>query len=216
MKVFGLTISLALLFSLLSCSDEVSQASNTAGVIQYFEGTVTVNGKTAEIGLEVMDGDVIVTGPDSHAEIVFGENRIISAEENTNLVLDAKAQEFNLVTGALAVIQSKARFLSGNKNWVVQTPNVAAAVRGTLYYVKVESSDSVYFCLCNGKIRLEGANEGENLDYEAEHHKAVRYIRNSVGEVALEEAPMLYHSDEDMEALADAVDVRVDWTKISK
>lgn len=216
MKVFSVAVSLTLIFALVSCSNEDTQASSTAGVIQYFEGTVTVNGRAAEIGLEVMDGDAIVTDFGSHAEIVFGENRIISVEENTNLVLDAKEKTFNLVTGALAVIQSKARFLSTRQTWLVQTPNVAAAVRGTLYYIKVESTDSVYFCLCNGKIHLEGADGGESLDYEAKHHKAVRYIRNPEGRVELTEAPMLYHTDEDMETLADAVNVRVDWTKFSK
>jgi len=215
MKIFGAAISLALLIALVSCSDEDTQASSAAGIIQYFEGTVTVNGQAAEIGLEVMDGDDIATGFGSHAEIVFGENRIISVEENTNLVLDAKAKTFNLATGALAVIQSKARFLSGKKAWLVQTPNVAAAVRGTLYYIKVESPDSVYFCLCNGKIHLEGADGGESLDYETAHHKAVRYVRSPEGRVEITEAPMIYHTDEDMEALADAVNVRVDWTKIS-
>jgi len=216
MKAFGTVISLALLATLLSCGDEDYQAGAATGVIQYFEGTVTVNDQAAEIGLEVMDGDVIITGLGSYAEIVFGENRIIRAEENTNLVLDAKEKTFNLTTGALAVVQSKARFLSGRKAWLVETPNVAAAVRGTIYYVNVESPDSVYFCLCNGKIHLEGADGGEKLSYEAAHHEAVRYIRNSEGGVELTEAPMIYHSDEDMEALADAVNVRIDWSKISK
>lgn len=162
------------------------------------------------------DGDYIVTDFGSHAEIIFGENRIISVEENTTLVLNAEEKTFNLAAGALAVVQSKARFLSGNKAWRVQTPNVAAAVRGTLYYIKVENPDSVYFCLCNGKIHLEGADGGENLSYEAEHHAAVRYTRNTEGRVELAEAPMLYHTDEDMERLAEAVNVNVDWTKISK
>ncbi|CAD7840254.1 hypothetical protein S1OALGB6SA_1941 [Olavius algarvensis spirochete endosymbiont] len=216
MKILGAAVPLALFVVLVSCSNGGIQASSTVGVIQYFEGSVTVNDETAEIGFEVVNDDVIVTGPESYAEIIFGENRIISAEENTNLVLDAKTKSFNLTTGALSVIQSKARFLSGNKAWLVQTPNVAAAVRGTLYYVKVESPDSVYFCLCNGKIHLEGADEGENLDYEATHHKAVRYTRNPEGKVELSEAAMLYHTDEDIESLADVVGVRVDWSKISK
>ena len=215
MKAFSIAVSLALVITLVSCIEEDSQTSRAAGVIQYFEGTVTVNGEAAEMGLKVMDGDVVVTGPESHAEISFGENRIISAEENTNLVLDAKSKEFNLTAGALAVIQSKARFLS-KKAWLVRTPNVAAAVRGTLYYIEVESPDSVYFCLCNGKIHLEGADGGENIDYEATHHKAVRYIRNSEGGVELAEALMLYHTDEDMESLADVVNIHVDWSKISK
>jgi len=216
MKGFGVAASLVLLAALVSCSDGNSQESSTAGVIEYFEGTVTVNGSPAEIGLEVMGGDVVVTGLGSNAEIVFGESRIIRAKENTTLVLDSETRTFDLASGALAVVQSKGRLFSGRKAWRVQTPNVAAAVRGTLYYVSVENPDSVYFCLCNGRIHLEGENGGENLDFEATHHKAVRYIRNSEGRVEMEEAPMLYHTDEDMESLAKAVDVTVDWSKISK
>jgi hypothetical protein len=214
MKIMNAVLSTLVLVTFVSCG--VGKSSTTmdiAGEIQYFEGNVTVNGIQAEIGLEVMDGDVILTGPDSFVELKFGEYRVLNAEENSRLVLDAADKTFKLDIGAIAVLQSKARWFSRRKPWLVQTPTMVAAVRGTVYYTKVESPESVYFCLCNGKIHLEDADAGGVLNLEAAHHNAVRFIRTDDG-VVYQNAPMLYHTDEVIESLADTVYVPIDWTQI--
>ena len=189
-----------------------SGASSEAGEIVYLEGPVSLGGKTASIGESVMDGDVILVGEGGLAEIEFGEYRILRASENTRLTVDTAARTMNLETGAIAVVQSKARLLSRRKPWTMKTPTTIAAVRGTLYYTRVEDPDITYFCLCNGRIHLE--DETGFVDFEANHHQAVR-AKRSGGEVLYEQAPLLYHDDKDMESLADMVYVPVDWTRIS-
>ncbi len=214
MKIMIAVLSTLVLVNFVSCGvGKSSTTMDVAGEIQYFEGIVTVNGIQAEIGLEVMDGDVILTGPDSFVELKFGEYRVLNAEENSRLVLDAAEKTFKLDIGAIAVLQSKARWFSRRKPWLVQTPTMVAAVRGTVYYTKVESPESVYFCLCNGKIHLEDSDAGGVLNLEAAHHNAVRFVRSDDG-VTYQNAPMLYHTDEVIESLADTVFVPIDWTQI--
>jgi len=214
MKNFFASIPVLILLTFISCSDSgLLSGGSTAGEIQYMEGIVTVNGQAAEIGLDVMDGDTVVTGPNSYVEIKFGEYRILKADENSHLVLNAEEKTFKLNSGALAVVQSKARWFSRKKPWMVETPTMMAAVRGTVYYTKVESPNSVYFCLCNGKIHLEDSEGDSFVDMKAAHHKAVRFIRTDSGMV-YQEAPMIYHTDELMESVADIVSVPIDWTMI--
>ena len=214
MKIMIAVLSTLVLVNFVSCGvGKSSTTMDVAGEIQYFEGIVTVNGIQAEIGLEVMDGDVILTGPDSFVELKFGEYRVLNAEENSRLVLDAAEKTFKLDIGAIAVLQSKARWFSRRKPWLIQTPTMVAAVRGTVYYTKVESPESVYFCLCNGKIHLEDSDAGGVLNLEAAHHNAVRFVRSDDG-VTYQNAPMLYHTDEVIESLADTVFVPIDWTQI--
>ena len=214
MRILNAILLSLFLLTFISCEGgDLSIGGGAAGEIQYLEGIVTVNGQAADIGLEIQNGDVVVTGPDSFVEIKFGEYRVLNAGENTRLVLNAVEKTFELNNGAMAVVQSKARWLSRRKPWLVETPIVAASVRGTVFYIKVEKTDSVYFCLCNGKIHLEDTEEGGILNLEAAHHNAVRFIRSDDGLVC-RKAPMLYHTDQDIESLADTIHVPIDWTVI--
>ncbi len=214
MKKLIVGLSGLFLLTFLSCSNSGSVADgDTAGEILYLEGSVTVNGREAEIGSAVMDGDELVTDPDSYLEVQFGDSRVFKAEENSRLVLDAGEKTIKLGSGALAVVQSKARWLSRKKPWLVETPTMVAAVRGTIYYTKVESPDEVYFCICNGKIHLADSENSGELDMEAAHHKAVRYIRSADG-IVRQDAPMIYHSDEGMEHVAREAGVSIDWSEI--
>ena len=202
----------------ISCMDsrdgrDRAASANKVGELIYLEGDVDVNGKLASIGDLVGHSDVVVTPAGGLAEIKFGKRRVLRTEENTKLVIDNVNHVFNLQRGSMAVVQSRAGLFSRNKNWVVKTPTVAAAVRGTVYYTRVEDPDSTYFCLCNGKITLEGGDQ--KLDLEARNHNAVRFIKSADGVVNVA-TPMILHQDEDMERLAAKVGVEIDWTKVSK
>jgi len=214
MKYLTTVFSVLFLLTFISCGESTSfSGGGTAGEILYLEGLVSVNGKSAGIGLGIMDGDAVVTGPESYVEIKFGDSRVLKAGENTHLVLNADEKTFNLGSGALAVVQSKSRWFFRKKPWLVETPTMVAAVRGTVYFTKVESPDEVYFCLCNGKIHLEDSLGESFVDMKAAHHKAVRFIRTDSGMV-YQEAPMIYHTDEYMEHVASLADKTIDWSVI--
>lgn len=184
------------------------------GELIYLEGEVTLNGSPASIGMEINDADLLSTGSGSYAEVLFGTRRILRAEENSNVVFDAASHTLKMESGALAVVQSKANFFSRDNAWDLQTQTTVAAVRGTVYYVKVEDKDSTYFCLCNGKIHLESTDEQEAFDLEASHHKAV-WLKSTANGIIRENAPMIYHTDEEMENLADRVNIAIDWDEIN-
>ena len=214
MKILIQFISALFLLSLISCSGRSSvSAGDQVGEILYLEGTVSVDGVDGEIGQSVMDGNTVKTGPDSYVEIKFGDSRVLKAEENTRLVLDAGEKTFRLKSGALAVVQSKTRWFIRNNSWLVETPTMAATVRGTVYYTKVESPDEVYFCLCNGKIHLEDSNAVDSVNLEAAHHRAVRFVRGNDG-IVHQDSTLLYHDDRVMEAVADEVNVSINWSRI--
>ena len=184
-----------------------------AGRVIYLEGDASVSGRSVSIGDAVFDGDVIVTGEESRLELEFGDYRVLRAGENARLTIDLTEETMRLDAGSLAVVQSKARWFSKDKPWILETPTTVAAVRGTFYFTKVESADSTYFCLCNGRIHLE--DEERFLDLEAAHHNAVRVGRGAEG-IVYQAAPMLYHEDADMESLADLINVPIDWSHISE
>lgn len=209
-SVIVLIVGLTAMF-LTSCGAKATKGVTSVGEIVYMEGTVMVNGSPVEIGDVATHGDVIVTGSNSYVEVQFGDKRIFRASENATLTLDSGEKTLQLKAGALSVVQSKAKFFFFDKPWVVKTPTTIAAVRGTVYYVKVESDDSTYFCLCNGKIRLKDAVDGKVKDLEAIHHSAVRLIRQPDGSIAYEDAAMLFHTDDDMESLADRISEVIDW-----
>ncbi len=196
-----------------SCKPKEKSEVLVIGEIIFLDGDVSLNGASASIGDSARSGDILVTGPESYAEIQFGEAQILRASENTSLTLNGSDSILELDSGALSVIQSKVKKLTLNDTWDVSTPHAVAAVRGTTFYMQVENPDSTYFCLCNGRIDLKDINGGNNLILEASHHRGVRYINRS-GSIVTEDAPMIYHTDEDMESLADRIDISIDWESI--
>jgi hypothetical protein len=201
-----------LMLVFVACS-RTPAAETVAGEIQYTEGDVQLNGLPALTGAAVFDGDVLTTGEGSFAEIKFGDYRVLRAQESTVLAIRAAENTFKLDRGALGVVQSRAQWFSREKSWQVQTPTMVAAVRGTVYYVRVESHDSVYFCLCNGRIHLEDSMATEAVELDAAHHRAMRFSRSG-DHIVSRSAPMFYHTDKEMESLAGTVDVPIDWTVI--
>ncbi len=53
------------------------------------------------------------------------------------------------------------------------------------------------------------------MDIEAAHHASYR-VTDKNGSVSMDKAPMLYHSDADMEALAGKIGYTIDWTKVDR
>ncbi len=212
--LFLLLMGLSLMGTILaSCKPREKSEVAVIGEVIFLDGDVSLNGASASIGDSAKSGDILVTGPEAYAEIQFGEAQILRASENTSLTLNGSDSILELDSGALSVIQSKVKKLTSNDAWDVSTPHAVAAVRGTTFYMEVENPDSTYFCICNGRIDLKDTNGNNNLILEASHHRAVRYINKS-GSIVTEDAPMIYHTDEDMESLADRIGISIDWESI--
>jgi hypothetical protein len=99
--------------------------------------------------------------------------------------------------------------------FTIKTSTTAAGVRGTCFLVKVEDDNNTYICCCNGAIRLEGDGGQFSQNLAAPHHREVRVTRSDTG-LSLNAAPLLYHTDGDVEAIAARIGETIDWTKIDR
>ena len=88
-------------------------------------------------------------------------------------------------------------------------------MRGTSFYVQVIDSDNTYICTCNGVLNVEDTR-GELLrEITATAHAAYMFTRDSdTNRVFQGRVPVEYHTNEDMDALADRVDVTIPWGTI--
>jgi ferric-dicitrate binding protein FerR (iron transport regulator) len=192
-------------------------AAETASIV-YLEGTVTLNGSPAAVGDTVPAGALVQTGPDSICQIVFNARNIIHLAADTSLRLDPAvvSRGATLQKGTIAmVLRNLAPSRPGEVKFTIRTSSTVAGVRGTCFLVKVEDDNNTYICCCNGSIHLEGTGGEFTRNLAAPHHREVRVTKSSTG-LSMAAAPMLYHSDADVEAIAARIGEKIDWTKIDR
>lgn len=186
----------------------------TSGRVDYFDGDVTVNGEAAELGLALKTGDTIATGAASAADIVFGERNIFRLEENTTvrLTLETARQGVRLERGTFAAVFDELVTAGSGKNdgFLLETNTAVAAVRGTTFFVKVESEDSTFICTCHGSLSLDPTDGPSPFTVTNYRHEAYRF-RRSGDQVVVEPEIDLYHSSEELNRLGDRIGVTIPW-----
>jgi hypothetical protein len=192
-------------------------AADKASIV-YLEGDVTMNGSPAAIGDDVAAGAVITTGKDSVCQVVFNTKNIVHLESATTLRFDGKvlSRGATLQKGAIAmVLRNLAPSSGGELRFTIKTTTAVAGVRGTCFFVDVEDENNTYICACNGAIRLEGDGGQFTQNLASSHHREVRVTRSATG-ISVNAAPMQYHTDGDVEAVAARIGEKVDWTKLDR
>jgi len=193
-------------------------AAASQGQISYLEGQVTIDNVPAAIGDLVPLGGTVRTDKLSQCEVIFREKNILRLAEQTTFVYNPLnlQVESELQQGSLTlVLKNLVTGAPGDHSFFVRTPSTAAGVRGTSFYMKVEDPHTTYVCLCNGAINLEDGTGPAGLDVEAAHHAAYRLTQDG-RTVSVSKAPLLYHTDSDMERLAAKIGVTIDWTKVDR
>lgn len=122
-------------------------------VIKKIEGNVTVKfEKTnewvpAKLGMELVKGDYVKTGADSTVFLAVGIAGRIEIRENSELLLkdigtqaDGRSENI-LMYLAMGEATVDARFIDKDTIFETHTPTTIAAVRGTIYIVKVEPTN---------------------------------------------------------------------------
>ena len=182
------------------------------GVVEYFDGEVLVDGVPADFGMRVPFGAVVETGADSYCEVVFENKNIFKVMESTiaEIRLSYENPEIVIDKGTFAALFSKLDAFVSDEPFRVKTHAAVASVRGTAFFIKVINPDLTYVCICNGELEFPGVEEEEPLAYSSGHHKAV-YFGMADGETEIREAPMLYHTDEDMDLLARHISEKINW-----
>ena len=183
------------------------------GVISYLEGEVSLDGTPGEIGQIVAPGALVSTGPEGFCEIRFGEKNIFQIMPDTlaRINLDQGTGRIDVEKGALALLLNRLAVLGGDEEFQVTTPVAIAGVRGTAFFVKVESETSTYICACNGSLDTVDTSGTTEVPLSSRHHMALRYALDGAGKVVTSSPGLLYHDDEDMEALAGRIDETIDW-----
>jgi len=181
------------------------------GEIVYLDGEVTVDGRPAFEGQPVGRGSTISTGSDSSCEIRFGAENIIALRPGTTLTLELDALQpgARLRSGAVASVLNKVSSFSPRGRFRIRTPSTVAGVRGTVFFVQVEDAATTYVCVCNGEVGvapLLGAAE----PVAGSHHTARRLTKSGLV-TRSSAAPLLYHSDGDMDELAAKIGYAVPW-----
>ena len=97
----------------------------------------------------------------------------------------------------------------------MRTPSAVAGVRGTSFFMKVESPTSTYVCACNGVVQVLGADGSLLKELVGSHHKGVR-IQEAGGAPQLTDAPLLYHTDADLEKVAADIGYTIDWNVVDR
>ncbi|MBN2626118.1 MAG: hypothetical protein JXA95_05580 [Spirochaetales bacterium] len=200
-----LFLLLASLWAEGSREKELTPINSTpaAMTLIYLDGDVLINGSPAEEGQNVPPGATVKTG-----------QNIFRIEPDTVTLLDIGPGKghIDLQKGSLALLLDKLDVLGlGSEGFSFTTPLTTAGIRGTAFFVKVESTDSVYFCCCNGTIDLTDKDGGTPVTLNTGHHHAVRYIQKE-GKYTREDAGLLYHDDRDMDSMADKISVTIPWS----
>lgn len=157
MKKFLFTTFVIFSFSLLNGED--ASLNFIIGTVEIKEG---VSWKPAELNQKVKEGDVLRTGIDSQAEILFEDGNIVKLRENTKLKLtkaridsitgSRKTTVKNLLGGILGKIVSFAR---GRDAFYLTSEVSVAGIRGTIVASEVGLNKTSVISVLEGEVEVK-------------------------------------------------------------
>jgi hypothetical protein len=182
-----------------SQDEEESWVAPKAARVGYLVGTLLINGRGAEQGDEIVEGDILQTEDNSEADIEIKNYAMFHMKANTTV-------EVNDIFKAARVTVKKGRFLTivrSGKSFHVTTPMVLAGVRGTVLFVNVLDEKRVYLCDCNGNVDLLKVPGKHRLkSIESDYHTAFNLKRTGSG-LQITRAGLFYHHDRDILKMAE-------------
>jgi len=186
--------------SLFSSQDEMEDwAAPKAARVGYLVGKLLINGRGAQQGEEIVEGDLLQTKDNSEADIEIKNYAIFHMKANTTV-------EVNDIFKDAGVTVKKGWFLTivrSGKSFTVKTPMVLAGVRGTVLFVNVLDEQRIYLCDCNGNVDLlEGSGKHRLKSIESEYHSAFN-LKSTGSGLQITRAGLFYHHDRDILKMAE-------------
>jgi len=158
-------------------------------------GRVTVNGRPASEGMLVRAGDTVVTGENSEAIYVIGQDAYLQRADSTiGFAGAAVVNTMRVLTGGILSVFGK-----GEKQ--LRVPTATIGIRGTGCYIEAQPT-SVYFCLCYGIAELApDAEPGRIERIETAYHDRPMTINNDPAMPTMWTAPVINHTDRELTLL---------------
>ena len=161
------------------------------------KGMVTINGEPAAPGMTIGTGDSIVTGANSEAIYVIGQDAFLQRASSTVRFSGVSADVMRVLSGKILSVFGK-----GSKK--LETATATIGIRGTGCYIESEAR-RVYFCLCYGVAELIPAADTNHVEIiETRHHDHPIYIHDSTKSMIVD-APVINHSDLELKLLESLV-----------
>jgi hypothetical protein len=167
-------------------------AANPQTGIRSIKGIVTVDGRPATAGQEILPGQRVVTEAGSEAIFVIGKDAFLQ-RENSEFGIEHSAGVIAMryVTGKMLSVFGK-----GKKQ--IDTPTATIGIRGTGCYIEAEA-ERTYFCLCYGgaMVRPKRNPRLRKLVW-TRHHESPMYIGNRADVTAIRRAKVINHTDDEL------------------
>ncbi len=153
MKTLGISTKMAAISALIGLSTSLLIAAPQTGSakVTSIKGSATVGGEAAKVNQVAKAGTQLTTGLDSYLDLYLGVNGpTVRLQPDSRLSLDDLTYDD---AGAEPVISTKLGLKAGKvagfvkktsdqSNYIVETPNATASIRGTKYLIA--SDGSVY------------------------------------------------------------------------
>ena len=163
-------------------------------------GEVIVNRRVATEGQLIKPGDTVVTGRNSEAIYVIGQDAFMQRELST-VSFGSEA-----VQNLMRVVSGKLLSVFGKGARTIQVSTATIGIRGTGCYIEEENHGAVartYFCLCYGDVELTpSAAPKEAERYSTTHHDKPMYIHNDMKmPKMMVPAAVINHTDDELTLL---------------
>ena len=155
--------------------------------IHKLTGEVRVNGKPAQAGMLVHEGDTVSTGKGAEVIYVIGKDAYLQRESTAvNFASEATKQVLRIITGKILSVFGKGTPRS------IKVSTATIGIRGTGCYIEDEPApvdagrtasgkSRTYFCLCYGSVELEpSAAPAERVSYSTSHHDHPLFIHDDM------------------------------------
>jgi hypothetical protein len=181
--------------ALLLVRDALAQGRVEAGVRTAF-GDVRINGKPVRRGSVVRPGDSVSTGEDAQAVFVVGRDAFLMRKQSEASILKTGLR---IATGAVLSV-----FAPGGARRI-ETGTAVIGIRGTAVYVEAQGERS-YVCTCYGEAVLEPRADPQAREtVRTMHHEQPRYIMAKGAPQMMMRAPVVNHTDAELEMLESLV-----------
>ena len=172
--------------------------------LRKLRGEVIVNFRPAQEGQLIGPGDTVVTGRDSEAIYVIGQDAFLQRE------LTTVSFGANVAQNLMRVVTGKILSVFGKGARTIQVSTATIGIRGTGCYIEDEGTGTrarTYFCLCYGSVELTpSAAPRESETYSTTHHDKPMYVHNDMSMAKMMvPAGVINHSDAELTLLENLV-----------